>query len=114
MQPSQRKSRNRRSLSEIAKLIDQLKNSGRTVADFAVVQGVSPASVFRWKRLLQNRAQAQPQNVPVRIVPKLESGKPWLASSQDSGIRLHLPNGIECSLSQDFDCRTLARLLDTF
>jgi hypothetical protein len=30
---------------------------------------------------------------------------------RDSGIRLHLPNGIECSLAQDFDERALARVL---
>lgn len=113
MQTPQNKSRNRRSLSEIAKLIDQLKNSGRTVAEFAARQGVSPASVYRWKRLVRDRGQTQPQNTPVRIVPKLESGELLLASRQESGIRLQLPNGIECSLSRDFDERALARLLET-
>ena len=114
MQTSQTKSRRRRSLSEIAKLIEELNHSERTVSEFAAHQGVSPASVYRWKRLLQIRAKVQPENAPVRIVPKTDSR---LASSwtlpQDSGIRLHLPNGIECSLSQDFDGRTLARLLET-
>jgi transposase-like protein len=113
MQTPQRKSRKRRSLSEIAKLIKQLNDSGVTVAEFAVREGVSPASVYRWKRLLRNRGQTQPQKIPVRIVPKLESGAPRLALAEDSGIRLHLPNGIRCSLSQNFDRRALARLLET-
>lgn len=112
MPSSRDKSRKRRGLSEIARLIEQMNDSGQTVSEFADRQGVSPASVYRWKRLIGMRQEVHAENAPVRIVAKAESGMPPWALPRDSGIRLYLPNGIECSLSQDFDGPTLARLLE--
>ena len=49
-------------------MIDQLDASGLSVADFCTAEGVPAPSVYHWRRKLRDRAEAEAEASPPRLV----------------------------------------------
>jgi transposase len=85
--------------------LQRFRTSGLTVPDFCAREGVSPASLYAWKRRLHDGAAPAhpdaPRLVPVHVVPAPASAP----------VELVLPSGCLLRLSPDCDLGWLRQLL---
>jgi hypothetical protein len=96
--------------------MDELRQSGMSVATFAKRIGVSAPTVYNWKRRLGRRQVCAdlPSPVPqsmVRVIPSGETAAFPSPSTADAGISIILPGGLACRIESHFDEQTLTRLL---
>lgn len=85
----------RRSDEEKRELLAEWRASGLSRAAFARQQGVSPSSLYRWRRALERPAF-------VEVVAAEPTG---------SAFVLRLPRGVEVDVSPGFDAAELRRLV---
>lgn len=109
--------RKRRSLHEIATLMEEFRASKMSVAQFARRIGVSVPSVYQWKRRLREELAPQRSGAPsfasmVRIIPTADPAAPFPGEGKrDAGVSLVFCSGLVCRVESDFHEQTLLRLL---
>ena len=67
-QAAGRRRRPKRGAEHWRGVIDQLDASGLSVADFCAAEGVPAPSVYHWRRKLRDRAEAEAEASPPRLV----------------------------------------------
>ena len=100
--------RRRRSRAEAGQLVAEYETSGLSQIEFCRKQGVSLATLARYrKRRAQGGAAAGDRWVAVEVAV----GRPRLESEAGSGLAVALPGGRRIEVGCGFDARTLAQLL---
>ena len=84
--------------------IDQWRASGLSVRAFCAQHGLSSASFYHWRRVLQRRATEEPAFVPVQVVADA-------MPVQASLLEVVLADGRAVRVAPGFDATTLRRLL---
>lgn len=84
--------------------IDQWRSSGLSVRDFCARHGLSTASFYNWRRVLERRAAEHPAFVPVQVVADATPEKA-------DALEVVLLNGRTVRVAPGFDAATLRRLL---
>jgi hypothetical protein len=84
--------------------IEQWKVSGLSVRAFCAQHGLTAASFYHWRRVLERRAAEIPAFVPVQVVADTPP-------SQASALELVLADGWAVRVAPGFDATTLRRLL---
>jgi transcriptional regulator with XRE-family HTH domain len=95
--------RPRRSRSEIEQLVQQYRDSGLSLAAFCRQQGVSSATLARYRQIV-----AAPSASPTAFVAVQLAASP---SPRSSGLALALGRGLRVEIACGFDPATLAQLL---
>lgn len=115
------------------KTLKDFSESGLSVQKFCHLKNLSPSSFYTWRKLLRNEngeestasttfiplevmaadnsrvpSKKDPQNQQVPFFPVMEKAK------QDTGLSLHLNNGLKISIDQKFHEPTLQRLVHLF
>lgn len=89
-------------------LLERQAESGLSVTDFAATAGVSPWTLYEWRRRLAGARggghDATPRLVEVSVVP---SPPPSMAT----GIGVHLRSGHRLDVRSGFDDHELRRLI---
>lgn len=94
--------RRRRSLEEVRGLVEELRQSGLSMAAFAAHAGVHPNTVSNWVRREAEEAETRCA-VPVRLKVPL--------SGADRAIEIVLRNGLTVRVHEGFDRGALLELL---
>ena len=84
--------------------IEQWQASGLSVRDFCARHGLSTASFYNWRRVLERRVAEQPAFIPVQVVADATSDKA-------GALEVLLFNGRTVRVAPGFDAATLRRLL---
>jgi transposase len=84
--------------------IEQWHSSGLSVRAFCARHGLTTASFYNWRRLLERRAAEQVVFTPVQIVADA-------LSTQTSALELVLADGRVVRVAPGFDAATLRQLL---
>src|SRR5262245_27592812 len=84
--------------------ISQWRASGLSVRAFCARHGLSTASFYSWRRVLERRAAEEPAFVPVRVVADA-------VPAQASALEVVLVGGRAVRIAPGFDAATLRRLL---
>jgi hypothetical protein len=85
--------------------IEQWQASGLSVRDFCARHGLSTASFYNWRRVLERRAAEEPATfVPVQVVADA-------VPDQASALELVLADGRSVRVAPGFDAATLRQLL---
>jgi transposase-like protein len=84
--------------------IDQWRVSGLSVRAFCAQHGLSSASFYHWRRVLERRAAEGPAFVPVQVVADA-------LPTQASALEVVLLDGRTVRVAPGFDAATLRRLL---
>jgi hypothetical protein len=84
--------------------IEQWEVSGLSVQAFCARHGLTAASFYHWRRVLERRAAEAPAFVPVQVVA--DTPPP-----QASALELVLADGRAVRVAPGFDAATLRRLL---
>ena len=85
--------------------IDQWRVSGLCVRAFCAQHGLSSASFYHWRRVLERRAAAEPAAfVPVQVVADA-------VPAQASALEVILTDGRTVRVAPGFDAATLRQLL---
>jgi hypothetical protein len=84
--------------------ISQWRASGLSVRAFCARQGLSTASFYNWRRVLERRAAEAPAFVPVQVVADA-------TPAQASALEVVLVDGRTVRVVPGFDAVTLLRLL---
>ena len=84
--------------------IDQWRVSGLSVPAFCAQHGLSSASFYHWRRVLERRAAEEPAFVPVQVVADD-------TPAQASALEVVLTDGRAVRIAPGFDAATLRRLL---
>jgi transposase len=84
--------------------IDQWRTSGLSVPAFCARHGLSTASFYSWRRVLERRAAEQPAFAPVQIIA---DPVPVRASA----LEVVLADGRAVRVAPGFDATTLRQLL---
>ena len=85
--------------------IDQWCVSGLSVRAFCAQHGLTQASFYAWRRVLQRRATEQPAFVPVQVVADAPLG------GQASALEVVIADGRVVRVAPCFDAATLRQLL---
>jgi len=91
------------------RVVQQWRNSGLSVRQFCQLRDLSEASLYAWRRILQER-DAEVRRapfIPVRIVPDADTDHDGLST----GLELLLGGGRRLRVGPAFDDATLRRLL---
>jgi hypothetical protein len=84
--------------------INQWRASGLSVRAFCAEHGLSSASFYHWRRVLERRATEEPTLVPVQVVADA-------VPAQASALEVVLTDGRAVRVAPGFDATTLRRLL---
>jgi hypothetical protein len=84
--------------------IDQWRVSGLSVQAFCAQHGLSSASFYHWRRVLDRRAAEEPAFVPVQVVADAMPVQARL-------LEVVLADGRAVRVAPGFDAATLRRLL---
>ena len=85
--------------------IDQWRVSGLSVRAFCAQHGLTQASFYTWRRVLQRRATEQPAFVPVQVVADATP------ACQASALEVLLLDGRTVRVAPGFDAATLRQSL---
>ena len=85
--------------------INQWRASGLSVRAFCAQHGLTQASFYTWRRVLQRRATEQPAFVPVQVVADATP------AGQASALEVVLADGRTVRVAPGFDAATLRQLL---
>jgi transposase-like protein len=95
-----------RTRADRRKLLAELEKSGESVAGFARKLGVSPWTIYSWRRQERegraNGKEERPEFVQVRVAPRRDEPAP---------LEVELREGIRVRVPSDFDGEALRRLL---
>ena len=100
--------RRRRSRAEAEQLVAEYETSGLSQIDFCRKQGVSLASLARYRK---RRAQFGSAQGDHWVAVEVSGGRPTPERGADSGLAVALPGGGRIEVGCGFDAPTLARLL---
>ncbi len=90
--------------------LEEQEASGLSMSDYAGLVGVTPATLYQWRRRLDSSPSTGPSSQ--ESVGLVEVHVNDLALGQASeAITVRLPNGFEVEVSPTFDDETLNRLL---
>jgi hypothetical protein len=84
--------------------ISEWQTSGLSVRDFCQRRGLTVASFYAWRRVLQRRAAEKAAFVPVQVVADA-------VPTQASALELVLTDGRTVRVAPGFDAATLRQLL---
>jgi hypothetical protein len=84
--------------------IGEWRMSGLSVRAFCAQHGLSSASFYHWRRVLERRAAEEPAFVPVQVVADD-------TPAQTSALEVVLLDGRTVRVAPGFDAATLQRLL---
>ena len=98
------RARDERKQDEWQRRISQCRASGLSVRAFCDRHGLSTASFYHWRRMLQRRAAGEPAFVPVQVVADA-------VPTQPSALEVVLTDGRAVRIAPGFDAATLRRLL---
>jgi hypothetical protein len=98
------RSRDERKERQWQRWIDQWRTSGLSVRAFCARQGLTTASFYNWRRVLERRAAEQVVFAPVRVVADA-----MLAPT--TALEVVLADGRAVRVAPGFDEATLRRLL---
>jgi hypothetical protein len=84
--------------------IEQWRVSGQSIRAFCAQHGLSSASFYHWRRVLERRAAEEPAFVPVRVEADA-------VPTQASALEVVLTDGRAVRIAPGFDAATLRRLL---
>ena len=84
--------------------IGEWQTSGLSVRAFCQRRGLTVASFYHWRRMLQRRAAGEPAFVPVQVVADA-------VPTQPSALEVVLTDGRAVRIAPGFDAATLRRLL---
>jgi hypothetical protein len=85
--------------------IDQWRVSGLSVRAFCAQHGLTCASFYTWRRVLERRAAEQPAFIPVQVVADVTP------AGQAGALEVVLVDGRTVRVAPGFDAATLRRLL---
>jgi hypothetical protein len=94
--------------SQWRSLLARHDRSGLSVRAFCELHGLSEASLYAWRRTLQERDSAKVQFVPVHVTPE---PKPTTTDGSTGAIELVLGASRRLRIGPGFDGPTLTRLL---
>jgi hypothetical protein len=98
------RARDERKQDEWQRRISQCRASGLSVRAFCDRHGLSTASFYAWRRVLEQRAAERPAFVPVRVVGDT-------TPAHTSALDVVLLDGRTVRVAPGFDAATLRRLL---
>jgi hypothetical protein len=84
--------------------IEQWRTSGLSVRAFCAQHGLTQASFYAWRRVLERRAAEQPAFVPVQVVADA-------LPTQASALEVVLADSRVVRVAPGFDAATLRQLL---
>lgn len=105
------------------RVLRQWRRSGLSVREFCADQGLSEASLYWWRRTLDQKDAQATRLVPVRVIPEAadvaDRDRPALAvpgaaadaSAAPSGLELIVAGGLRLRIGPGFDAATLRRVL---
>lgn len=100
--------------AERRRILREWAGSGLSSHDFAVARGVSPATLYKWKRELgaapRTSARRFVEVVPTPFTSMDEQGP---GDRADSGIELLVGRVVRIRLARDFDPVVLRRAVET-
>jgi len=99
----QKKKRRKRTSSEISSLVKEL-NSGLSVAQLAMREGVSVGAVYQWKKKVGLR-----QSEPIELLLPANANSP--SGNAFSGVSVEV-NSIKCAVEPGFDRETLVAVIE--
>jgi hypothetical protein len=116
--PSKANSQPRRSPAQIAQLLDEYRQSGKSQREFAEAHQVPLSSLVYWlgrERLRQSSEPSGPGERAPDWVEAVAAPPPDSASqpqaTQNRPFQLQWPNGVRLRVPADFDAAALRRLL---
>jgi hypothetical protein len=98
------RARDERKARQWRRWISPWRASGLTVRAFCARHGLSTASFYNWRRVLERRAAEEPAFVPVQVVADA-------TPAQASALEVVLVDGRIVRVAPGFDAATLRRLL---
>jgi transposase len=98
------RARDERKEQQWRRCIEQWRASGLSVRAFCARHGLTTASFYNWRRVLERRAAEVPAFVPVQVVADT-------VPVQSSGLEVVLVDGRAVRVAPGFDAGTLRRLL---
>ena len=98
------RARDERKARQWRRWIDRWRASGLSVRAFCAQHGLSSASFYHWRRVLERRAAEEPAFVPVRVEADA-------VPTQASALEVVLTDGRAVRIAPGFDAATLRRLL---
>ena len=103
----------RRSDSDRRRILREWARSGLSSHDFAVARGVSPATLYKWKRELGAAPRASARRfVEVVPMPSTSVDEQGPGDRAESGIELLVGRDLRVRLARDFDPETLRRAIE--
>jgi hypothetical protein len=99
--------RRRRSRAEAGQLVAEYEASGLSQVEFCREQGLSLATLARYRKRQTQGSPAGNRWVEV----KESAGRPALGGPAGSGLAVALPSGCRIEIGRGFDAHTLAQLL---
>jgi transposase-like protein len=100
--------RRRRSRAEAGQLVAEYETSGLSQIEFCRKQGVSLATLARYRK---RRAQGGAAPGDRWVAVEVAASRPRLESGSGSGLAVALPGGRRIEVGCGFDAPTLAQLL---
>jgi transposase len=98
------RARDERKARQWQRWIDQWRSSGLCVRAFCARHGLTTASFYNWRRVLERRAADEPAFVPVQVVADT-------IPAQTSALEVVLADGRTVRVAPGFDAATLRQLL---
>ena len=101
--------RRRRSGAEAGQLVAEYEASGLSRVEFCRKQGLSLATLARYRK---RQAQGRPADGNRWVAVEVPAGRPVSEGGASSGLAVALRSGRRIEVGRGFDARTLAQLLD--